>query len=294
LLDNESKIATYSGDHTMGDRGTSRDNSSSRHPGPNELFKRLAARGIDELGYLHIKKILTLDLPQMAIPFERQFAPHTPAQTLRLVERWRRLLKTDFILSKPLVDQIVSALDMAESLAWYALVETAFPSLGDWEMSRTLLVEDPAEGPSRTQITAIHRKTGERRSAVMPGSLDGRTWLRNLRKAFADLKLLHLVLEQPRFRRAASSRRPQSWPVFTQFAIPRLYEYMLPHYVVRGHIFDKDGLGRRNALYPRELLDDMLSLLRLEQPGIFDAMTIPQLKAVLQRYLAAARKVLKS
>ena len=68
--------------------------------------------------------------------------------------------------------------------------------------------------------------------------------------------------------------------------VQRLYEYLIPHYHKTGHHSEKrDTLSVRKALFPKELLEDMLLILRFEHPGTFEDTTISQLRADIQRYL---------
>lgn len=87
-----------------------------------------------------------------------------------------------------------------------------------------------------------------------------------------------------------SKRKRQGWPLFTRLIIPRLYEFMAPYYPSPGHYCAKlDGSlaeAKRPARFPKEILADMLEILRQEHPYAFENTTQSQLKSVLQRYLA--------
>jgi len=66
---------------------------------------------------------------------------------------------------------------------------------------------------------------------------------------------------------------------------------MYPHYRKQGHHSAKrDGLKVRHALFPKELLEHMLAVLRLDHPETFGLATTAQLKAVIQRHLDRKRQ----
>ena len=84
--------------------------------------------------------------------------------------------------------------------------------------------------------------------------------------------------------------------MYTQTIIPQLYEFLAPHYTNRGHHSEgRDrAVERRKALFPKELLEDMLDILRMEHPHVFKQTTVNQLKASIQRYLARKANGIKS
>ena len=93
-------------------------------------------------------------------------------------------------------------------------------------------------------------------------------------------------------------RNPQGWPLFTQYVIPNLYEFLIPYYRTKGHYSSqRDGDAMepaRSALFPGKLLEDILEILRMAYSSWFAATTVPQLKAVLQRYLQRKQSSIKS
>jgi hypothetical protein len=265
-------------------------------PRAGEILDRLAARGIGVPQYAAIKRIVVLDLPQRTMFFERDYGRHTPAHVLRLASKWKKLLKTDFILrpvlSAELMTLIENAVHGAEIMAWSTLLETSLTHVGEWDVQLRWL-PPIADRSSDTKIEAIQRITKERQTAIVPGSLDGRSWVQGLERAFQDLGLLRLILKPRKRRRLVSAERAKAWPIFTQFMVPRLYEFMLPSYSRPGHIGSKEKTLRRDAYYPGDLFADMLAILQLEHSDIFHDCTISQLKSAVQRHLERTQPILK-
>jgi len=252
------------------------------------IFERLEARGIGAAQYGQIKRILIFDLPQSTLFFQKQFGPHTPSQVLQKVDRWRRFLRGDFLLSGDLKQDLVKAIDGAEIFAWNALIEACFPGIGAWTLSRKPVPTSIDDGRPRyiqpdTRITAVHEASGETRTAMIPGDKPlGPEWCASWNAAFETLGLLELAQQQFTESRLVAANGP--WPIFTQFAIPRLYEFLLPYYPAKAHITTKERVLTRKAYYPQDLLEDMLDILRMEQPHFFNQTKPRHLKAVIQRY----------
>jgi len=253
---------------------------------PQSIFERLAARGITALEYEEIKRIVVFHLPDRSMYFEQHFRGHTPAQTLRRAWKFKKLLKRDFILrpflSEERIRELSRAIEGAELFAWFALLEMSFPSVGEWEVHLKCL-STQNNLPAGTAITAVHQTSGETRTTVMPSARDGRTWTQNLEQAFTDLKLLNVVLRTRRQKPLVSADPAKGWPVFTQFVVPALYEFMLRFYRKPGHSGPIDT-EPRNAHYPHELFVDMLEILQMEHPHVFRDSTTAQLTASVQRY----------
>ncbi len=275
---------------SMNDKETSPSQSPT-------IFGRLTSRGID---YVMIKKQVSFDLPHATLYLERHFGPHTAPQILRQAKRWRRLLDGDFILQAEQRKEMENTLSMWEMFAWNALIEASFPKLGAWNLSRIPLPTHKDPEPRYVhpdiQLVAIHEKTGERRAAVIPGGpANVAGWGEVWREAFAELGLLELVLERQQRVRLVSTRRSQAWPIFTKIVIPRLYDSLAPFYRKRGHVWsDKEEVLKRDAFFPKELLEDMRDILQLEHPDVFPHLTLDQLKAVVQRHIARLRKSTQS
>lgn len=255
-------------------------------PELQDIFARLATRGITAIEYAQIKSIVMFDWFQRSTYFEQHFRGHTPAQALRLAWKWKQLLQRDFILraflSEEHLQDITMAVERAETLAWPALLEMSFPSVGDWEL---YMKGSPTQEsrPMDTTILAVNRKSGETRRAMIPGSLTGKAWMQNLQQAFADLKLLKVLLKTAKQRPLVSAEHPKAWPIFTQLVIPTLYEFMLPFYRKPGHLGSQE-LVPREAYYPSELFEDMLAILQMEHPDVFRDSTTAPLKAAVQRF----------
>ncbi len=265
---------------------TRRGNSDARN-----IFERLESHGIgaDEFG--KILRIITFDLPQSTLFFEQQFRDSTPQQVLRQTEKWRQFLATDFILSENQRKDIEKSIALAEMLAWNVLRDKSFPRLGPWHLSCTLLPTSFRDGqpvyiyPNIEDI-AIHETTKENRVVVIPGKkADGTSSVDPWRTGFQTLGLLELVLKQRPQKRSVSREQRRLWPIYTQVVIPRLYEYMLPSYRSRGHVWsEKEETLTRNAYYPKDLLRDMLAILQQQHPHAFGSKTAIQLKSIIQRH----------
>jgi hypothetical protein len=185
-----------------------------------------------------------------------------------------------------------------------ALIQANSPRVGDWEMRYQWIPTDTDESGTPAYIrpslgiTARHRDTGEIRYASIPHEpFDGSSLRANpFQTAFEELGLWE-QLEKGSLRRSLiSSRKPQGWPMYTQVIIPQLYEILAPHYSKRGHHSETRDTSakKRAALFPKELFEDMLDILRMEHPHDFEQTTISQLKASIQRYLARKSNSTKS
>lgn len=260
------------------------------------IFERLSARGITAIEYVEIKAIMMFDLPERSVYFERHFRGHTPAQAIRLVWQWKKLLKKDFILAPFLTEERIQdlrrAIESAEILAWTSLLEVVFLGDGEWKL---YLKGSPKKQsrPMDTTIVAINQKTGETRKAFVRGTLDLKVWVRGLQDALADINLLKVVLNAPALPRMVSAGPAKSWPICTQVLIPRLYEFMLPFYRRPGHSGPTETKSR-SAYYPKELFEDMLAILQIERPEIFQGSTAAQLLASVQRFRKADLELLNS
>ena len=270
---------------------------NSNRVNSRSLFERLEARGIGKNEYVDIKIIVSFDLPQSLLFFKRQFPDWTPFQVLQQVEKWRNVLKRDFILSDPVKDEVEKTVLGAEWLAWRAIAESAFSRpQGSWRLSRRFLSTSKAGGVAYikpdTEITATHSETKEKRVVVMPYRRGDSAWGVGWKTAFLELGVLDQVLNHHGQRPLATHRAEQGWPIFTQFVIPRLYEFLHPYYHCKGHATEKELTLKRNAIFPNELLQDMVDILKHEHPNAFESTTLRQTKAAVQRYLEKKGKVL--
>jgi hypothetical protein len=271
--------------------------TKSRASKPQSIFERLAARGVSP-GYAQIKSIVSLNIPHSTLFFERQFRDRTPAQVLRQVKDWRRLAERNFVLLTLLLQEIKKALAGAEMLAWNALVERALTQpVGPWTVFQRLVPTSFENGRALyikpdTEITIIHKHTKEKRTTLIPHPRPEAPWGLGWEAAFQELGILDLVLHLPASKRLVSARSVQGWPIYTQLVIPNLYDFLRPYYPKRGHVWSgRETVLQREAFFPKELLEDMLDILKVEQPHAFQRTTTAQLKNTLRRYLAQKPKV---
>jgi hypothetical protein len=266
----------------------------SSNPDAQSLFDQLEARGIGVEQYANIKAIVNFGLPQFQVFFYRRFGPRTISSVLEQVDLWNRFLEKQSLFSGDERDGIGKLISGAEWFAWSALLASNLPQIGPWTVSCVFLPTriHSKHGPQylypSLEVRAVHRENREERRAVIPGKeyhnparFPG-AW----RKAFEQLGISHL-LEKGIVHKGVASRRPaQAWPAFTKQIIPALYEYLHPYYLKPGHHSTKrDELEMRPALFPKELLEHMLAILRVEHPDTFRKATAGQLKAVIQRHL---------
>jgi hypothetical protein len=257
-----------------------------------DIFARLADRGGN---YGIIKKIVAFDLPQWSLFFSRQFERRTIAEVLQQIERWKTILSEDFLLLPNQKAELEKWILGAEPLVWQALIEAKFPQVGPWKLGLSPVPTGQNDSGSvytlpGQRITAFNQETKETREVLIPPEEfnDPARYGDAYRKAFRTLGIWDLLWKGPAGRGSISARKPQGWPLFTQTVVPRLYEYLIPHYNEPGHYSNRiDSPGpRRPARFPVKLLQDMLDVLRMEHPHMFGQTTVPQLKAVIQTYLA--------
>lgn len=83
-----------------------------------------------------------------------------------------------------------------------------------------------------------------------------------------------------------AERSPTGWPMFTQYAIPMLYDYLHPYYPVRGYRKLLRYLAPGH--YPRQLFKDIRDILQAEVPHLAADLMDTRVQAVVQRYLRKA------
>ncbi len=264
---------------------------------PDDIFKRLANRGFSPQDYGIIRQILQFSLPQWMLLFSRQFGPRSIAQVLKQIRRWKHLLKDDFILPESQKAEVDRAIRSTELSVWHVLMQANLPQVGPWRLQMVNLPtgEDEHGQPlfnfPPLQITATHQETEEVREVIIPAeeANDPSLLANAYERAFEKLGLHHLLYKGQISRGLVSARKPRGWPIFTQIIVPRLYEFMAPRYQEPGHYSEhRDRAAaklNRPALFPRDLLEDMLEILRMESPSWFADTTVSHLKAVIQRYL---------
>lgn len=265
-----------------------------------ELLDRLAARGFDPADYWKIQRIVERPFPQERYWFFRQFGKRTIEQVLSDIDQAKVFLAEDRILSAEARAECEKSIAIAEMIVWQAIREVN-SRVGPWTIHTGLVRIETFDGEevlydhTNLKIIAVHDETGEQRIAIIQQSElkippEANAW----KRAYQELGIWELVYLGPVYKRVLSQRDPQGWPIFTKDIVPSLYEFLLPYYKVRGHYSQKrDRLKVGNAQFPKEMFEDMISILQIENPGFFDKTTSDQLAAVIQRYLAKKSKLPK-
>jgi len=83
-----------------------------------------------------------------------------------------------------------------------------------------------------------------------------------------------------------SRRRPAGWPLVTRYAIPWLYDYLRPFYVVRPYRHRRRRASAGN--YPATLRRDIRDILRFERPDLAGDLTVGHITAAIQYHLRTA------
>jgi hypothetical protein len=269
---------------------------TSKVQSPPDIYERLKNRGVD---FEIVHRIVQVERPHDTLFFAQWYKGRTISQVLKHLDKWRAFLKKDFILSLSgdLKANLEGFVFGAELLVWRALME-ANPQVGPWDLQVLLLPTGRDENghpvfiqPGR-EIVAVHCKTKETRRARLPGGRARSLALQaeDHRRAFQELGLWDQLWKGDLSRIWTSKRKRQGWPLFTRLIVPRLYEFMAPHYESPGNYSARlDGTSvetKRPAVFPKDLLLDMLEILKMEHDYAFQNATLVQLKAVLQRYVA--------
>ncbi len=232
-------------------------------------------------------------LPQNLVFFARQYGLRTRLDdVLGEIAAWRDFLMRDRVLFAEQKSQIDQWLAGAERMVWLAIWDCNRERVGLWELRWIHVPTDPSEPDciNGLWVKARHSQTGEiRETTLSKQEVQPSVFARSLREAYEKLGIAnHLWLG--RVNRGIMSNRPErAWPIFTQHVIPQLYEYLLPFYAKPPHHSERldRAIPSRKALYPKELLEDMLALLRMDYAAVFTTATTAQLKAHIQRHLSA-------
>jgi hypothetical protein len=267
-----------------------------------DIFVRLADHGIRDYG--SIKEIVSFQIPQSAFFFAVRFGRRTLEEVLNQIERWKKFLKTDFLLLDNQRAEVEKWIVQTEVLVCNALVQANLPRVGDWELQYNWIPTGTDEAgtpvfiwPSLA-VTARHRQTGEvRKASILSQALYASNLGANpYQKAFEELGLWKTLEKGSLRHHLISARKPQGWPMYTRFIIPQLHEFLAPHYAQRGNYSEKRNTPMDNvkARFPKELLRDMLDILQMEHPQVFAQTTVDQLKANIQRHLERKAKSTKS
>ncbi len=255
-----------------------------------DIFERLKRRGIE---YEQVHYILMLDVPQNLFFFARQFERRTIKEVLKHIESWKRFLTQEYVLTAELKAQVTQWVQTTEDFVWTAIRDANF-QIGDWTLS--WYWTPPGEAPSGERITsgvrvtATNQKTGEQRTHELPGYRLGapRRFSEDCREIYTALGLVDQLWLGTLHHVLISHRAAQGWPAYSRM-ITRLYDLFAPHYQSQGHYFDKTRshvFVAPPARYPKELLNDMLEILRMHHPNVFERTTAEQLKAAIQRHLS--------
>src|SRR5713101_3936798 len=263
-----------------------------------QVLDRLWAHGIKAAEYINIRRIVSFDIPHGLLLFAQRFGRRTITQVLAQIDRWKRFLENDTLFTDDEKDKVARLVQAVELVVCQALLDVNLLHIGHWMITGVLLpTGQGAQGQPEyfgpgLRLTAVHRKSKEERSAIISGEeLNdlAKRWVA-WKRAIEELGLWDLVARGLVHQRVVRAGRPQGWPTFTQLVIPRLYEHLIPRYQKPGHYSEKrDKVVTGKALYPKELLEDMLLIIRFEHPGTFEDATTAQLKAVIQRHVEQKR-----
>lgn len=259
-----------------------------------EVLDRLSAHGIKPADYIKIRQIVSFDIPHGLLMFAQRFGRRSITQVLAQIEGWRRFLERDTLFNDDEKGKGEHLLQGVELVVCQALLDVNRLPIGQWIITGAWLpTGQDAQGQPEylrpgLRLTAVDRASKEERSVVISGEElnDLSKQLGAWKRAVGELGIWDLVAKDAVNQRVTRAGRPQGWPIFTQFVIPPLYEYLRPHYQKPGHYSEKrDTLSVGKARFPKELLEDMLLILRFEHPGRFEDTTISQLKADVQHHL---------
>lgn len=269
-----------------------------KHEPASDIFERLEKRGI---GYDQVKRIVQFERPHDTLFFAQWFKGRKISRVLKQTNKWKKLLKEDFVLclSPDLKLKVEEFILQTELMVWRALIE-ANPQIGPWDLQIRIRPNDRDESGHPVQpnqeIIVINSETKEKKSVEIPGGKLSHIASRAeaLKQAFEKLELWDQMWKGDPSQDLISNRSQQGWPIFTQIIIPRLYQFMAPHYKEPGHYSAKiDGTAaeaKRPARVPKALLLDVLEILKMEHDYAFKDTTVDQLKADVQRYLAQKRR----
>lgn len=272
-----------------------------RSPESRDIFTRLEDHGIRD--YWRVKEIVSFQIPHDALLFARRFGRRSLEDALRQIERWKKFLKTDFILLPEQRAEVERWIVQTETLVCNALIQVNLPRVGDWELQFSWIPTGTNEDGTKVyimpglKITARHRRTREIREASISSEALYAPGLRAnpYQIAFEELGLWESLEKGSLRRYLISDRKPPGWPLYTRIVVPRLYDFLAPYYFQRGHYSEKrtSSSYEGKALFPRDLLQDMLDILQTEHPHVYEKTTINQLKANIQRHLERKAKSTK-
>lgn len=259
----------------------------------NSVIARLEHHGID---YQDVRRIVDIGVPASLFYFATRFGRRTIKSVLDHIDGWKKHLTREYLLSEDEKATIERWILMHEGMVWKAVREIN-TQIGDWIVSAIFTppgVVETIDGErvcSGETVNATNQTTHEVRTFEIRGERPAaRRSLGDIYKemytALGVIDDLWLDAPYPLFMN--DRKAPQGRPVYARI-IPRLYDFMLPHYRSRAHhslVLDAHVAGqtKRSAAYPKELLEDMVDILRMHHPHVFGRTTLGQLKAHIQHY----------
>jgi hypothetical protein len=237
-------------------------------------------------------QIVQFNQPGLPYHFALHFGKRTIRSFLNRIASWKQFLAGDFLLTPDQKAQATVWIKMVETYIW-AVVRDANIEIGDWKLR--WLAHPPETGPdgkamtSAITVKAMNRGTKEIRLHEIPGKpvtapID---FAAQMEEMYTALGLRdQLSLESP-YEDFMNKRSAKGWPVYTRI-IPPLYDYLLPHYQSPGHYSngtDNDAGPTPLAMYPKELLEDMLIILKTHHGYFLGDFTTADLKGHIQRHL---------
>jgi hypothetical protein len=246
-------------------------------------------------------------IPQATLFFQRQFPHHSFEQVFGDLDRWRKFLERDRLLSPEEKQSLQRILVGKELMACNALLENLSSQHGQWLLQASLVPSghdengSPLYTPPGLKVRAQRQETEEAFAILLhPSQLSSpaecaSSW----RELFVILRLRGVKVEASEYERLVSARDPQGWPIFTRYIVPQLYDCLIQSFPSKGHYYDPpNGVVARtpqaNAMFPQELLETMVEILRFGLPDIFHSTTVAYVRGVIQRHLARSRKDINS
>lgn len=258
-----------------------------------DIFERLKRHGVE---YWEVKRVALANLPQFPFAFAKHFGNRTIRQVLKQIETWKQFNERDFLFEADLKDAITKRIHLHEDTVWACIRDANF-RIREWVLEWNFTPPGRVETPDGLRVNsgmivkATNQVTGAVHSHEIPGDVG--TAPRRLsdmcKEAYQALDLFDdLWLGAPGPLLVSKRRRPQGWPLYMRWVIPPIYDLLAPRYLSPAHYSeerDRDGGPvTRAALYSKELLSDMLEILKREHPQVFDGTTENDIKAAVQRH----------
>ena len=149
---------------------------------------------------------------------------------------------------------------------------------------------DTREHASPSIRITLFKKTAER--TIPPDTVKSTVmYAEALEQALKELGIWEILKKDNPAAKLVNERPMHGWPLFTQHVIPALYEMMYPHYldVARANYSKRIDGGecapQHHAVAPKELVQDMLAILKTERPDIFRDYKAAAIRRVIERYV---------